>query len=77
MPTDKASLMEVVDRIYESVEHPELSPRTIYAIGDFLGGQPYFWAIESREPPSPIRKTPLEGRLSAFVFPFTRRPEGS
>jgi len=49
MPTDKASLMEVVDRIYESVEHPELWPMTIYAIGDFLGGPLNFWGLSTSD----------------------------
>jgi DNA-binding CsgD family transcriptional regulator len=40
---DRGSLLEVVDRIYASIERPELWPNTVYAIGDLLGGRPHFW----------------------------------
>jgi DNA-binding CsgD family transcriptional regulator len=42
---DRGSLLEVVDRIYASIERPELWPNTVYAIGDFLGGRPHFWRL--------------------------------
>jgi DNA-binding CsgD family transcriptional regulator/PAS domain-containing protein len=43
---EKQSLSEIVDRIYESIERPDLWPQTIYAIGDFLGGRPHFWGAD-------------------------------
>lgn len=43
---ENRSLSEIVNRIYESVEQPELWPKTIYAIGDFLGGRPHFWKVD-------------------------------
>jgi hypothetical protein len=39
-------LLAVVDRIYESIERPELWPETIYAIGEFLGGRRNFWGLD-------------------------------
>jgi DNA-binding CsgD family transcriptional regulator len=43
---DRGSLLEVVDRIYASIERPELWPNTVHAIGDFLGGRPHFWRLD-------------------------------
>ena len=38
-------LLPIVDRIYESVERPELWPETIHAIGETLGGRRGFWGM--------------------------------
>jgi DNA-binding CsgD family transcriptional regulator len=38
-------LWTLIDRIYESVERPELWPETIYALGEFVGGRRDFWGI--------------------------------
>jgi DNA-binding CsgD family transcriptional regulator len=37
------ALLAIVDRIYDSVERPELWPQTIYAIGELIGGRRHFW----------------------------------
>ena len=51
------SLSEIVDRIYGSIEQPDLWPKTIDAIGDFLGGQTHFWsADESAQRVRPLPK---------------------
>jgi DNA-binding CsgD family transcriptional regulator len=40
------ALLAIVDRVYESVERPELWPETICAVGEFLGGRRHFWALD-------------------------------
>src|SRR6516165_1004798 len=40
------ALFGCIDRIYESIERPELWPETIYAIGEILGGRRHFWGID-------------------------------
>jgi DNA-binding CsgD family transcriptional regulator len=55
-------LLEAVDRIYESIERPELWPKTIGAIGEFIGGRPQFWDVDqdARSPgASPTRNAPV------------------
>jgi hypothetical protein len=42
--TSEDALRAIIDRIYESVERPELWPKTICAIGDCVGGRRSFWA---------------------------------
>jgi len=46
------ALLPVVDRIYESVERPDLWPETIRAIGEFVGGRRDFWSLDpvTRDP---------------------------
>jgi DNA-binding CsgD family transcriptional regulator len=51
-PTDEA-LLPFIDRIYESIERPELWPETIYALGTLIGGRRDFWdAGQSARPPN-------------------------
>lgn len=38
-------LLPTIDRIYESVERPELWPETIYLIGESIGGRRGFWGM--------------------------------
>jgi DNA-binding CsgD family transcriptional regulator/PAS domain-containing protein len=40
------ALLAIVDRIYESVERPELWPATISAIGELIGGRRHFWGLD-------------------------------
>jgi DNA-binding CsgD family transcriptional regulator/PAS domain-containing protein len=40
------ALLTAIDRIYESVERPELWPQTIYAIGEIIGGRRHFWGLD-------------------------------
>jgi hypothetical protein len=47
MNAEKPSLLDVVDRIYESIERPQLWPETICAIGDILGGRPHFRRLDT------------------------------
>jgi DNA-binding CsgD family transcriptional regulator/PAS domain-containing protein len=42
---DAEILLPVIDRIYASIEQPELWPQTICAIGEFIGGRRDFWTI--------------------------------
>jgi DNA-binding CsgD family transcriptional regulator len=39
------TLLPLIDRIYSSVERPELWPETIYAIGQRIGGRRGFWGM--------------------------------
>jgi DNA-binding CsgD family transcriptional regulator/PAS domain-containing protein len=41
--SDDEKLLVLVDRIYESVERPDLWPETIRAIDQLLGGKPRLW----------------------------------
>jgi DNA-binding CsgD family transcriptional regulator/PAS domain-containing protein len=49
------ALLAIVDRIYESVERPELWPETISAIGELIGGRRHFWGLDqgTRGEPNP------------------------
>ncbi len=51
----EAMLLPIIDRIYASVERPELWPDTIYTIGECIGGRRGFWGIDlsSRLPAAP------------------------
>jgi DNA-binding CsgD family transcriptional regulator len=40
------ALLAIVDRIYESIERPELWPETIYGIGELIGGRRHFWGLD-------------------------------
>jgi len=40
------ALLSTVDRIYEAIERPELWPKTIYAIGELIGGRRHFWGLD-------------------------------
>jgi DNA-binding CsgD family transcriptional regulator len=54
-PTDDA-LLPLVDRIYESVDCPELWPETIAALGAVIGGRRDFWhADEGARPPAGLK----------------------
>jgi DNA-binding CsgD family transcriptional regulator len=44
MSVSDAAVLRIVDRIYDSVEHPALWPETIDAIGELIGGRPGFWS---------------------------------
>jgi DNA-binding CsgD family transcriptional regulator/PAS domain-containing protein len=68
---EKQSLSEIVDRIYESIERPDLWPQTIYAIGDFLGGRPHFWGADQsteRAGPPPNMSILEAGCQPTFVL---------
>lgn len=40
---ENGMLLGVIDRIYQSIDRPELWPGTIDAIGSLLGGRRHFW----------------------------------
>jgi DNA-binding CsgD family transcriptional regulator len=44
-------MLAIVDRIYGSIERPELWPETIYAIGDLIGGRRRFWSLDQNSRP--------------------------
>lgn len=41
--SNEKALLNVIDRIYGSIEAPELWPETIYAVGELIGGRCHFW----------------------------------
>ena len=45
---EEQQLWAVVERIYASVERPELWPQTISAIGERIGGGPLLWGVDGR-----------------------------
>jgi DNA-binding CsgD family transcriptional regulator/PAS domain-containing protein len=49
MAADDGRVLHLVDRIYESVDRPELWPVTIQAIGELLGGRRHFWDMDRRD----------------------------
>ena len=51
------ALFGCIDRIYESIERPELWPETIYAIGEILGGRRHFWGIDHSAQDPGVRST--------------------
>lgn len=40
--SNEEALLNVIDRIYGSIEAPELWPETIYAVGELIGGRCHF-----------------------------------
>src|SRR6516164_4412758 len=46
MVASEQALLGTVDRIYEAIERPELWPKTIYAIGELIGGRRHFWGLD-------------------------------
>jgi PAS domain-containing protein len=57
------ALLAIVDRVYESVERPELWPETICAVGEFLGGRRHFWALD---PGAQAQDVDLRGGTDPF-----------
>ncbi|HEX6442670.1 MAG TPA: hypothetical protein VF007_10820, partial [Stellaceae bacterium] len=60
---NEAMLLPIIDRIYESVERPELWPDTIFEISEIVGGRRDFWGT-SQNGPVPaehIVGTPCQG----------------
>jgi DNA-binding CsgD family transcriptional regulator len=51
------ALLGIIDRIYESIERPELWPETIYAIGECMGGRRHFWGIDHRTQDPGVKPT--------------------
>jgi hypothetical protein len=47
---NEGALLTTIDRIYEAIERPELWPKTIYAIGELIGGRRHFWGLDSGTP---------------------------
>jgi DNA-binding CsgD family transcriptional regulator len=62
---DEEALLAAVDRIYASIERPELWPETICAIGEIIGGRRDFWAVDhgSLGSGGQIFGTPCHGSL--------------
>ena len=58
-------LQAIVDRIYESVERPELWPDTIRSIGECIGGGRHFWGVDENTLGAP---THIEVHCRATFF---------
>ena len=65
---EQASLLDVVDRIYGSIERPQLWPETIYAIGDFLGARPHFLRLDTQRVSSTQNSATLEAGCQPTFF---------
>jgi PAS domain-containing protein len=63
------ALFSTVDRIYEAIERPELWPKTIYAIGELIGGRRNFWGLDQSIPSlGPSRGNPYEAGCHGTFF---------
>src|SRR5262249_50513877 len=51
---NEEALLGTIDRIYEAIERPELWPKTIYAIGELIGGRRHFWGLDQGTPTVPL-----------------------
>ena len=69
-PADEA-LLPLVDRIYESVERPELWPDTIGALGAVIGGRRDFW--DAGHAPRLPNANAREALMRAATEPFSFR----
>jgi hypothetical protein len=47
---NEEALLSAIDCIYEAIERPELWPKTIYAIGELIGGRRHFWGLDQGTP---------------------------
>src|SRR4051794_39741323 len=47
LQSEESDLESLIDRIYASVERPELWPETIGAIGSLIGGRDDFWSADA------------------------------
>jgi len=69
MATSEAEvLLPIIDRIYESVERPELWPETIDSVGELVSGRRGFWIA----PPSDPRDPGITAAREAHTFFFSR-----
>jgi DNA-binding CsgD family transcriptional regulator len=55
---ENGMLLGVVDRIYESIDKPQLWPGTIDAIGGLLGGRRHFWVADDPDHSGSSRTRP-------------------
>jgi DNA-binding CsgD family transcriptional regulator len=53
MRSKNEALLPLIDRIYESIERPELWPETISALGTLIGGRRDFWDADQSTRLSP------------------------
>jgi DNA-binding CsgD family transcriptional regulator len=70
---NEEALLSTIDRIYEAIERPELWPKTIYAIGELIGGRRHFWGLDQGTPTVPLdpmqKANPYEvGCYGTFVL---------
>ena len=57
MVANEEALLSAIDRIYEAIERPELWPKTIYAIGELIGGRRHFWGLDQGTPTMHLEPT--------------------
>jgi DNA-binding CsgD family transcriptional regulator len=57
MAAKEEALLSAIDRIYEAIERPELWPKTIYAIGELIGGRRHFWGLDQGTPTINLHST--------------------
>src|SRR5262249_60568459 len=63
--SNEEALLTVIDRIYESVEAPELWPQTIYAVGELIGGRCHFWGPD-QDSSAGVNRRPQELEIGCY-----------
>ena len=62
LQSEERELASLIDRIYASVERPELWPETIGAVGSLIGGRADFWSADSVPPYAHLNLVASEAR---------------
>jgi DNA-binding CsgD family transcriptional regulator len=62
LPSGEKELATLIDRIYASVERPELWPDTIGEIGCLIGGRDDFWSADSA--PFSLKRNPTDAEAA-------------
>jgi DNA-binding CsgD family transcriptional regulator len=72
--SNEEALLTVIDRIYESVEAPELWPETIYAVGELIGGRCHFWGPD-QDSSAGVTRSPHELEIGCYGTFFLSRQD--
>jgi hypothetical protein len=72
--SNEEALLTVIDRIYESVEAPELWPETIYAVGELIGGRCHFWGPD-QDSSAGVARSPHELEIGCYGTFFLSRQD--
>jgi DNA-binding CsgD family transcriptional regulator len=72
--SNEEALLKVIDRIYESIEAPELWPETIYAVGELIGGRRHFWGPD-QDISAGVTRSPHELEIGCYGTFFLSRQD--
>ena len=67
-------MLNVIDRIYGSIEAPELWPETIYAVGELIGGRCHFWGPD-QDISACVTRSPHELEIGCYGTFFLSRQD--